>query len=436
MRATSRAVLALTLATGLAGVAATATAASAPAPAASQPDNAVPAAFAAPFNAAQEMLKGGNAAGALAKVKELEALPDQTPYEKYLTLRVKAPAEYSVNDMKAAAADFESLVGNPLLPAEDRPVMLKFLAEVLYTSEQYPQAAVALQRYIDAGGNDPQVKALLPQAQYAAKDYAASAKGFRAEVDALLAAGQVPTDKQLRFMISAYLGEKNDAGYVYGLEQLAVHYPKVDYWRELIGRAREVDNFSDRLTLDVYRLKAQVLGHVDDRERVNYAAIAARAGYPGEAKKVLDDAYANKPFTGTDLSDANKLRPEVNRSAANDVAQEAVNEKGALAAKDGNALVAQGLLETTQDHAAKGADLIAQGIAKGGVRQPEEAKLHLGYAQVRAGRDADAMKTFQSITGGNGASSLAHVWILYLKSRQAAAAAPAAASAPVAATTK
>ena len=428
MRVNSRAVLALTLAAGLAAAIPTAFAANAPDPAASQPDNAVPAAFAVPFNAAQELLKSGNAAGALDKLKEVEAVPDQTPYEKYLVLRVKAPAEYSTGNNTAASADFEALLANPLLPAADRPIMLKFSAEILYSTEQYAKAAAAIQRYIDAGGNEPQLKDLLPQAQYAAKDYAGAAKGFRAQVDATIAAGHVPTDKQLRFMISAYLGEKDDAGYLYGLQLLAVHYPKADYWRELIGRAREVEGFSDRLTLDVYRLKGQVLGHVDDRERVNYAALAARAGYPGEAKKVLDDAYANKPFTGTDLSDANKLRPEINKSAANDTAQEAVNEKGALAAKDGNALVAQGLLETTQDHAAKGADLIAQGIARGGVRQPEEAKLHLGYAQVRAGRDADAMKTFQSVTGGSGAASLAHVWILYLQSRQAAAAAPAAAA--------
>ncbi|MFL6700606.1 MAG: hypothetical protein ACJ8GJ_25835, partial [Vitreoscilla sp.] len=375
MRATSRAVLALTLATGLQA----AFAASAPASAASQPDNAVPAAFAVPFNAAQELLKAGNAAGALAKLKEVEALPDQTPYEKYLVLRVKAPAEYSVNDTAAATADFDALLANPLLPAEDRPLMLKFAAEILYSSEQYPKAAVALQRYIDAGGNDPQLKELLPQAQYAAKDFSAAAKGFRSEVDAAIAAGKVPSDKLVRFMVSAYLGEKNDAGYLYGLELLAVHYPKPDYWRELIGRAREVDNFSDRLTLDVYRLKAQVLGHVDDRERVNYAAIAARAGYPGEAKKVLDDAFATKPFTGAELADANRLRSEINKAAAGDLAQVAANEKAAQAAKDGNALVAQGLLETTQDNAAKGADLIAQGIARGGLRQPEEAKLRLGY---------------------------------------------------------
>jgi hypothetical protein len=430
MRAiTSRALLALTFASGLSGGASTASAADAPAPAASQPANAVTPAFAAPFNVAQDALKSGNGAVALAKLKELEALPNLTPYELYLIQRVRAPAEYSINDYTAAAADFESLVGNPLLPPDDKQVMLKTEAAILFSAEQYPKAALVIQRYIDAGGNDPQVKELLPQAQYVSKDYAPAAKGFRAEVDAEYAAGRVPTEKLLRFMVSAYLGLKDDAGYVVGLEHLAVNYPKPDYWRELISRAREVDNFSDRLSLDIYRLKAQVLGQVDDRERVNYAAIAARAGYPAEAKKVLDEAYATKPFTGADLADANKLRPEINKGAASDLAQQTANETAARNAKDGNALLAQGMLETLNGNAAKGVQLIQEGIAKGGLRQPEDAKLHLGYAQVRAGHDADALKTFQSVSGPNGLSSIAHVWVLYLQSRQAAAAAPAPAAA-------
>jgi hypothetical protein len=428
MRAiTSRALLALTFAAGLNGVASTAFAADAPA-AASQPANAVSSTFAAPFNVAQDALKNGNGAAALAKLKEIEALPNLTPYEQYLILRVRAPAEYSINDFTAAAADFEALVGNPLLPPEDKQVMLKTEAAILFSAEQYPKAAVAIQHYIDAGGNDPQVKELLPQAQYVSKDYAPAAKGFRAEVDGEYAAGRVPTEKLLRFMVSAYLGLKDDAGYVVGLEHLAVNYPKPDYWRELISRAREVDNFSDRLGLDVFRLKTQVLGQVDDRERLYYAAIASRAGYPAEAKKVLDEAYATKPFTGTDLADANKLRPEVNKAAASDLAQQTANETAARNAKDGNALVTQGLLETLNGNAAKGVQLIEDGIAKGGLRQPEDAKLHLGYAQVRAGREADALKTFQSVSGPNGLSSLAHVWVLYLQSRQAAAAAPAPAA--------
>jgi len=431
MRATSsRALLALTLATGLSAALPTAFAAAAEpaASAASQPANAVRPAFAGPFNAAQEMLKAGNGAGALAKLKELDAITDQTPYEKYLVLRVRAPAEYTINDFNAAVTDFEAIVANPLLPEADKPLMMKTVASIYYSSEQYPKAAQAIQRYLDAGGNEPQMKELLPQAQYAAKDYAAAAKNFRAAVDAEYAAGRVPTEKLLRLEYSSYMGLKDEAGVVSAMEHLAVSYPKADYWRDLIPRVREIDNFADRLVIDYYRLKVQVLGRVEDRERLNYAALAARAGYPGEAKKVLDDAAATKPFTGADLADANKLRPEVNKAAAADVAQQASNEASARSAKDGNALVSQGLLEAVNDNAAKGAQLIEQGIAKGGIKQPEDAKLHLGYAQARAGRDADAIKTFQSVTGANGQAALAHDWILYLQSRQAAAAPAAAAS--------
>lgn len=433
MRAiTSRALLALTFAAGLNGAVSTACAADAPAPAASQPANAVTPAFAAPFNAAQELLKSGNGPAALAKLKELEALPDLTPYEKYLILRVRAPAEYTATDSSAAAADFEALLANDLLPPGDRLQMLKALASILYSSEQYPKATVAIQRYLDAGGDDAQLRELLPQTQYVNKDYAAAAKGFRAQVDAAYAAGHVPSEKVLRLLASANTQINDDAGYVVALEHLAVAYPKADYWRELIARAAHTDKFSDRLHVDTYRLKMQLLGGVTDSERLSYAALAAHAGYPEEAKRVLDEAYATKPFTGADLADANKMRVEINKSVATDRAQQAANEAAARGAKDGNALVAQGLLETVDGNPQQGSQLMEQGIAKGGLKLPEEAKLHLGYAQVRAGRDADALKTFQSVSGPNGLSAIAHVWVLYVQSRLQAAAAPA----PVAAASK
>src|SRR5450756_1342663 len=96
--------------------------------------------------------------------------------------------------------------------------------------------------------------------------------------------------------------------------------------------------------VDNYRLKTQVLGGVSDSERLSYAALAAHAGYPEEAKRILDEAYASKPFTGPDLAEANKLRVDVNKSVAGDRAQQAVAETAAHGAKDGNALVSLGLL--------------------------------------------------------------------------------------------
>ena len=423
MRATtSRALLALTFAASL-SAAAPAFAADAPAVAASAANSVSPA-FAKPFNEAQDLLKGGNGAAALAKLKEIEALPNLSAYEKYLILRLRAPAEYTASDTTAATTDFEALLANDQLPATDRLQIMKALATILYTTEQYPKATVAIQRYLDAGGDDAQLRELLPQTQYVNKDYAAAAKGFRAQVDAAYAAGRVPAEKTLRLLATSYSQSDRDDGYLWSLEHLAVDYPKADYWKELVARAARVDKFSDHLYVDNYRLKAQLLGSVGDNERLSYAALAAHAGYPEEAKRVLDEAYASKPFTGPDLADANKLRIDVNKSVASDRAQQAAAETAARGAKDGNALVSLGLLETIDGNAQQGAQLIEQGIAKGGIRNPEETRLHLGYAQIKAGRDADAVKTFDGVASGpNGIVPMAHVWSLYAQSRLHAAAA-------------
>jgi hypothetical protein len=55
-----------------------------------------------------------------------------------------------------------------------------------------------------------------------------------------------------------------------------------------------------------------------------------------------------------------------------------------------------------------------QGIAKGGLKRPEDAKLHLGIAQVVAG-DAKAQATLRSVGGNDGTADLARLWSLYAK---------------------
>jgi hypothetical protein len=397
--------------------------------AASQPANAVRPEFATPFNAAQAAIKAGDAAGALAKLKEAEALPNPTPYEHYLILRVRAPAEYAAGDLKSASADFQATLASDLLPAADRLPITKALAEIQYSGADYPQAAATMQQYFAAGGQDAQLKELLPQTLYLAKDYAGAAKGFQAQVDAIYAAGQKPPEKTLRLLASAQSQAKDEAGYAATLERLAVGYPKADYWKDLISRAEHADKFSDRVYVDVYRLKADALGATADAERLSYAALALRAGYPGEAQRVLDEGLAKKAFTGADLGQANKLRAEAAKGAAADKAQMAAGEASAKNAKDGNALASAGVLETVTGDPAAGTDLLQQAISKGGLKAPDEATLHLGLSQLRAGRDADAAKTFQSLTTPPGIAALAHVYALVAQSRiEAAKPTPIAAS--------
>jgi hypothetical protein len=61
---------------------------------------------------------------------------------------------------------------------------------------------------------------------------------------------------------------------------------------------------------------------------------------------------------------------------------------------------------------------IQQGIAKGGLKNAEEAKLRLGMAQVRAGKKAEAISTFQTVKGGGGAGDLAKYWLVLLQQQK------------------
>jgi hypothetical protein len=58
--------------------------------------------------------------------------------------------------------------------------------------------------------------------------------------------------------------------------------------------------------------------------------------------------------------------------------------------------------------------MMQQGIAKGSLKRPEDAKLHLGIAQVMAG-DAKAQATLRSVGGTDGTADLARLWSLYAR---------------------
>jgi len=429
----SRALLALILAAGLSGLAGAAGAADAPAAAASAPVDTARPEFAKSFTAAQELMKENKGAEALAELKQAEALGNLNAYETYLLLRVRGPAEYAAGDLPAAAKDFETVLASEKMPAADKPVMMKALAEILYTDKQYPQAAAWIQRYLDAGGNDPQVKELLAQTYYLAKDYPNAAKAFGVQVDALYKAGQVPPEKTLRLLASAQSQANDDAGYARTMERLAVAYPKGehgrDYWADVIQRATHGERLSDRVYVDVYRLKAAAFGQVADSERLTYASLAMRAGYPAESKKLLDDGIARKAFAGSDAGEATKLRDQATRAAAADKSQASANESAARSAPTGDALVNLGLLTALDGDASKGATLVDQGVSKGSLKAADEARLHQGVTLFYAGRFADAQKAFDGVKAGGGVGGLAHAWSLLAQAQSGGAATPVAAAA-------
>jgi hypothetical protein len=146
------------------------------------------------------------------------------------------------------------------------------------------------------------------------------------------------------------------------------------------------------------------------------AQLALQAGSGAEAKQVIDKGFAAGVLgSGPEAERHKRLRELVNKRIAEAKAGEAENETQALEAKDGNDLVAIGMNKVYEGQKPKGLAMMQQGIAKGGLKRPEDAKLHLGIAQLLAGENAKAQATLKTVTGNDGTGDLARLWSLYAR---------------------
>jgi hypothetical protein len=146
------------------------------------------------------------------------------------------------------------------------------------------------------------------------------------------------------------------------------------------------------------------------------AQLALQADLASEGKQVIDKGIASGALaTGAQADRAKRLKALVDKKLAEDAASRPEDEKQALAAKSGDALVSLGMYAVYSGQAAKGVQLIQQGIAKGGLKRPEDAKLHLGIAQLAAGDKAKAQATFKTVQGTDGTADLARLWALYAR---------------------
>src|SRR5439155_15394228 len=134
-----------------------------------------------------------------------------------------------------------------------------------------------------------------------------------------------------------YLRQKDTGGYVSAIEKLVIHYPKKEYWTDLLSRVQKKPGFSDRLALHVFRLRLETGNLTKTDDYLEMAQLALQAGYPAEAKVIVDKGYEVKALgTGPQAERHQRLRDLVMKSVAESTQNRAKEEQEALAAKEGN----------------------------------------------------------------------------------------------------
>lgn len=365
-----------------------------------------------PLQQAGDYLKAGKAREALAKVREAERVSGITASERQTIDGMKAAAAQRAGDTATAIPALESLAGRA--SGAQLGQYAEQLASAYAQQRNNGKATEWMNKAIAAGNNGASIRQMQSYLQSVSGDFAAIARDAGAAVASAEQAGRRPEEGDLLRLADAQNRTNNLSGYGNTLEKLLAYYPKKDYWNLHLARLPRKSGFGDRFAIDVLRLRLASATLTRTEDYMELAQLAMQQGLPSEATRVVDQAYkAGVMGTGAEAARHQRLR---------DLAAKEENEmKGKLAGlatdavgfKDGDGLVRVGMSYVAFGEVDRGIELIQQGIKKGKLKRPEDARLRLGLAQLQSPKTkAAGVQTLRSVKGTDGVADVARLWLI------------------------
>lgn len=371
-------------------------------------------AIAKPMIAAEKALQEKKYADALQQIVEAEKVDGKTPYEIYLLDRMRASAAIGAGNDTLAVKSLEAALGSGRIPAAEKLNILDGVARIHYRLKDYKQTAVWAALALKEPGARNETRLILGHAAYINNDFALAKTEIGTYLAANEQAGTPPTEDQLRLLASTSLKSNDAAGYAATLERIVVRFPSKEYWADLIYRVESKPGFSERLVLDVYRLKLITGAMTEKSDFMEMASLTLQSGFPAEASKAIEAGIAAGALTrDTSVDTEKKLRASIAKELAEENARAA--KPGQAPPKGAIALMNHGYDAVLKGDAKKGLDLMEAGMKAADQKRPEEAKLHYGIALVLAGQKPKAGEVFKTVMGTDGASDLARLWELFTR---------------------
>jgi len=363
-----------------------------------------------PLQEAANLLKANRAKEALVKVRDADAAPNKTPAEQLTIERMRGAVAARAGDSATAIKAFEAVFAGSRAGSPEQTQAAEQLAFLYSQTRDWTRTREWANRARQLGGNAADLDKLLAFVNAQSGDFALIAKDAQAAIEAAEKAGRKPEEADLLRLADALRRSGNPAGQAAVLEKLVTLYPKREYWAIVLGRIQSRPGFSQRLALDVLRLKRETKTLDTAAEYSEFAQLALLEQQAAEAKQVLDEGFAAGVLgKGAEAERQRRLLALAHQRAADAPKALAEAEKEAAADKDGNNLVRIGFAYGALGQHDKGIALMQQGIARGGLRRKDDTTLHLGIALHRAGQKQRAAQVFRSVGGTDGTADLARL---------------------------
>ena len=372
-----------------------------------------------PLEKAEALLRARRFPEAMAQVRAADAVRNKTAEESFVIEQTRGAIAQTSGDTATASKVYQDLLSSGRVPPAEQVKLLMAEASMAYGNKNYPAAIDWMNKYFKAGGNDPAMHNLLIQTYFVQKDYANAAKLQGAQVAAEMKAGQKPTEQQLQVLAASQDGLGDKAHFQTTMMQLVYFYPTSKdapgYWQNLIHNVQTKPGFNDRLNLDIDRFEAALGTLTKPDDIMEMTELALQVPLPGEAKAIVDKGYADNILgQGAEASRHQRLRDLVNKTYADQQKKLGTQDADAATDHDGNRLLSIGEIYVSYGNFTKGIPIMEAAIKKDSLRHPEDAKLHLGLAYLKAGQKAKAVQVLRTVGGKDGAADIARLWTLYI----------------------
>jgi len=365
-----------------------------------------------PMSAVEKAFQNKQWDEVLAKVAESEAVDvEKSAYDKFWFNEFRGRAYLNKQQYPEAAKELEAGLNSPCMEEKEKPARLKMLLQIAYQTKDYAKVITVGNQYL-ATNPDPEIGAYVGNAYYATDDFPNTRKVMADVVAKQEAAGKTPDELTYRILQGACIKVKDNACVTDMLEKLVMHYAKPTYWQDLMALLMATTKNNNQL-LNMWRLADGQNVLSDPAEYLEMAQLAIGQGLPGEAQTVLEKGVQKGVFTSARQKEqSTQMLAEAKQAVALDKSTLDKQDVAARAKPTGDNDVKLGAAYLSYGQTEKAVEALNRGIAKGGVKNPDDAAILLGIAHLRAGNKPEAAKAFNTATKDATMARIAKLWLL------------------------
>ena len=198
------------------------------------------------------------------------------------------------------------------------------------------------------------------------------------------------------------------------LYTLIEYYPKKQYWVQASHIYSEKKDEPRQLAMMETAYQQDLLDKSSEIVQLAYLYLNAEVPYPaarvmevGFEDELVEEKSKNFELAGSawrQAQEIDKAIPNMERAAE-------LSDKGELYSRLGNVYL-------DGDQHQKAIDAVRKGLAKGGVKRPDSARLVLGMAHFNLGDYDSAKKAFREAAKDDRSEKYARQWIRYINSEE------------------